>query len=172
MVTVATATQRVTWEKLPEDYLLPDDPVDHIDQPTLAVSLIESLGIAGKLNKQTLSSSNYGICATLDGKITLKAPDWFFVPQITVSEAEVFRSYTPHLQGEIPLIILEFVFDANETEYSTKPSYPPGKWFFYEQILQVPYYGLFEPDTGNFELYRLSQVTQRYEWQKPDENQR
>lgn len=84
----------------------------------------------------------------------------------------MFRSYTPHLQGEIPLIILEFVFDANETEYSTKPSYPPGKWFFYEQILQVPYYGLFEPDTGNFELYRLSQVTQRYEWQKPDENQR
>lgn len=53
MVTVATATQRVTWEKLPEDYLLPDDPVDHIDQPALAVSLIESLGIAGKLNKQT-----------------------------------------------------------------------------------------------------------------------
>ncbi|NJL02316.1 MAG: Uma2 family endonuclease, partial [Spirulinaceae cyanobacterium SM2_1_0] len=30
---------KVTWQKLPDDYVLPDDPVDNINQPPLAAAL-------------------------------------------------------------------------------------------------------------------------------------
>ena len=36
---IMLATQpnyKITWEKLPDDFVLPDDPVDGINQPTLA----------------------------------------------------------------------------------------------------------------------------------------
>ncbi|MEO1126326.1 MAG: hypothetical protein AAFW84_13100 [Cyanobacteria bacterium J06635_15] len=37
----------VTWEALPADYLLPDDPVENIQQPVLATALTDALGAAG-----------------------------------------------------------------------------------------------------------------------------
>jgi len=146
---------KVTWEKLPADYLLPDDPVDNITQPMLAIALTESLAQAGKLSETTLTPTNYGICASVDGQIVVKAPDWSFIPHITVPRAEVERSYTPHLQGAIPDIVMEFLSHKDGEEYSIKPSYPPGKWYFYERILQVPNYVIFEPESGGMELYRL-----------------
>jgi len=38
---------KVTWEKLHDDFILPDDPVDNNLQPLLAESLRESLELAG-----------------------------------------------------------------------------------------------------------------------------
>jgi Uma2 family endonuclease len=32
--------------------------------------------------------------------------------------------------------------------------YPPGKWFFYERVLGVPNYIIFEPDTEELEVYQ------------------
>ena len=151
---VSTATQ-VTWEKLPDDFVLPDEPVDNINQPALAASLTESLAIARKIPPNALTTTNYGICATLNGKIVVKAPDWAYIPSIRVPREEVERSYTPRLQGDIPAIVMEFLSDTPGSEYSSKPTYPPGKWFFYEQILQVPNYVIFEPTTGELEVYQL-----------------
>jgi hypothetical protein len=82
----------------------------------------------------------------------VKAPDWGYVPAIRVSREEVTRSYTPRLQGDIPVIVMEFISDTEGGEYSSKPTYPPGKWFFYEQILQVANYAIFEPSTGVLEF--------------------
>ncbi|WP_448564723.1 hypothetical protein [Trichothermofontia sp.] len=62
-------------------------------------------------------------------------------------------SYTPHLQGDIPAIVLELLSDTDGREYSAPQTYPPGKFFFYEQILQVPNYGIFDSATGKLELY-------------------
>ncbi|WP_016950685.1 Uma2 family endonuclease [Anabaena sp. PCC 7108] len=169
-----TATQafQVTWEKLPDDYILPDDPVDNIYQPALAASLTESLDLSGKLATNCLTPTNYGICATLNGKFVVKAPDWAYIPQINVNRQEVFRSYTPQLQGDIPVIVMEFISDPDGTEYSSKPTYPPGKWFFYESILKVPNYIIFEPDSGELEVYRLDNTSEKYKIQTPNENQR
>ncbi|MEH1890138.1 MAG: hypothetical protein V7K92_12025 [Nostoc sp.] len=36
----------VTWEKLPDDFSLPDEPVDNISQPAIAFALTESLELA------------------------------------------------------------------------------------------------------------------------------
>jgi Putative restriction endonuclease len=149
-------TYKIAWEKLPDDFVLPNDPVDNINQPALAAALTESLQIAGKLPETALTPTNYGICATVNNKVVVKAPDWAYIPNIIVSRSEVVRSYTPHLQGDIPAIALEFLSDTDGGEYSVKETFPPGKFFFYEQILQVPNYGIFDPDTGTLELYRFN----------------
>ncbi|MBD2069487.1 Uma2 family endonuclease [Leptolyngbya sp. FACHB-671] len=162
---------QVTWEKLPDDYVLDDEPVDNINQPSLAAALTESLELAGKLPGSALTTTNYGICATLNGRIVIKAPDWGYVASIRVPREEVVRSYTPNLQGDIPAIVMEFLSDTEGTEYSVKPTYPPGKWFFYEQILQVPNYVIFEPNSGALEVYKLDD-SMRYKLQSLESGDR
>ncbi len=164
-------TYTITWEKLPDNFVLPDDPVDNINQPALAAALTESLQLAGKLPETALTPTHYGICATVNNKIVIKAPDWAYIPQISVARSAVVRSYTPRLQGEIPALVLEFLSDTEGGEYSVKETYPPGKFFFYEQILQVPNYGIFEPETGNLELYRLNDE-KRYKLESGNEQGR
>lgn len=166
---ITTANYTITWEKLPDDFLLPDEPVDNIDQPLLAAALSESLEQAGLLREDILIGTNYGICATLDGKIVVKAPDWMYVPHIRVTPEEIRRSYTPNLQGEVPAIVFEFLSETEGGEYSIKPTYPPGKWFFYERVLQVPQYVIFEPQTGLLEVYQLDKEG-RYQLQQPNDN--
>lgn len=153
MITTSVPLE-IKWEKLPEDYILPDDPVDNINQPLLAESLSESLELAERIAENVLTGTNYGICATVNGKMVVKAPDWFYVPSIRVPREEIDRSYTPQLQGDVPAIVMEFLSETEGTEYSTKPTYPPGKWFFYEQVLRVPTYAIFNLAEGILEVYR------------------
>ncbi|MCS6814066.1 MAG: Uma2 family endonuclease [Cyanobacteria bacterium] len=161
----------VTWEPLPEDFRLPNDPVDNTGQPLLAGALHESLELAGLIQPHMLIATNFGLCATLNGKFTVKAPDWVYVPNVMPLEAGVDRkSYTPHLEGDLPVIVMEFLSDEDGEEYSSKQTYPPGKWFFYEQILQVPYYAIFEPISSALELYVLAEG--RYQFKASDENDR
>jgi Uma2 family endonuclease len=161
----------VTWEKLPDDYVLDDEPVDNINQPSLAAALTESLELAGKLPANTLATTNYGICATLNNRLVIKAPDWGYVASIRVPREEVIRSYTPNLQGDVPTIVMEFLSDTDGSEYSVKPTYPPGKWFFYERILQVPNYAIFEPNSGALEVYKLDNSV-RYQLRSPETGDR
>ncbi|MEO0532964.1 MAG: hypothetical protein AAF215_03765 [Cyanobacteria bacterium P01_A01_bin.123] len=37
----------ITWEALPADYVLPDNPVENIQQPALAAALTDALEAAG-----------------------------------------------------------------------------------------------------------------------------
>jgi hypothetical protein len=85
----------------------------------------------------------------------VKAPDWSFIPQITVPRAAIERSYTPHLQGSVPAIVMEFLSETEGDEFSVRRSNPMGKWFFYERILRVPNYAIFEPKSGGLEVYAL-----------------
>ena len=167
----SATTYEITWEKLPDDFVLDDERVDNVNQPPLAAALTESLELAGRLPTNALTMTNYGICATLNNHFVVKAPDWAFVPSIRVSREEVKRSYTPRLQGDIPVIVMEFLSDTEGKEYSSKPTYPPGKWFYYEQVLKVPNYAIFEPDRGVLEVYRLDNLG-RYQLQTPDLNNR
>ncbi len=159
----------ISWEALPDDFRLEDEPVENNCQPLLAGALRESLEIVGFIQPKMLIASNFGLCATLDGEFTAKAPDWVYVDSVN----EVLnnrRSYTPNLEGNIPGVVMEFLSETQGEEYSAKPTYPPGKWFFYEQILQVPVYVIFDPDGGLLEYYKLE--NERYKLEQPDENGR
>lgn len=167
----STTHYQITWKKLPDDFVLDNEPVDNINQPSLAAALTESLQTNDKLPANALTTTNYGICATVNQKMVVKAPDWAYIPNIRVGREEVKRSYTPQLQGDIPAIVMEFLSDTEGSEYSNKPTYPPGKWFFYERVLQVPNYVIFEPDAGDLEIYQLDD-SGRYQLQDPDVNNR
>ena len=91
----------ITWEKLPADFILPDDPVDNLLQPLLAAALRESLELAGLIVESMIVATNFGICATVGDKTVVKAPDWVFVPAVEpANRGEIRRSYTPH--AELP----------------------------------------------------------------------
>ena len=167
-MTVSTADLKITWEKLPDDFILDEEPVENIDQPLLAATLREILEIAGLILTGILVAPNMGICATLNGKLVIKAPDWFYARNVQpLSSQEIRRSYTPNLEGDIPAIVMEFLSASPNDEYSSKQTYPPGKWYFYEQILRVPVYALFEPAAGVLEVYHLDS-SGKYEVQPPD----
>jgi hypothetical protein len=165
------ALPQVTWNKLPEDFILSEDPVDNNLQPLLAEALRESLELAGLFFESMLIATNFGICATVADKTVVKAPDWVYIPEVKPHpESIIRRSYTPNVEGDRPLIALEFISETEGTEYSINPHYPYGEWYFYERILQVPLYGIFHPQTGELDLFRL--VDGKYESQSPDENKR
>ena len=159
----------ITWESLPDDFQLEDEPVDNTGQPLLAGALRESLEISGFIQPEMLIASNFALCATINEQFVAKAPDWLYIAAVKEILPDR-QSYTPNLEGEIPAIVIEFLSDKDGSEYSFKRTYPPGKWFFYEQILQVPIYVIFDPDGGLLEYYQLE--AGRYELKQPDENGR
>ncbi|MDY6803645.1 MAG: DUF4351 domain-containing protein [Cyanobacteriota bacterium] len=161
----------IEWEKLPDDFKLPDDPVENINHPLLASALREILEIAGLIGPTALIVSNFAICATVNKKTVVKAPDWCYVPNVLpVPSPFMRRSYTPNLEGDIPAVVMEFISDTEQGEYSVKPTYPYGKWFFYERIVRVPIYVIFEQAEGRLEVHDLADG--RYELRQPDANGR
>lgn len=59
----------VSWEALPADFILPDDPVENIQQPPLAAALTDALGANGRIQPQMLIGSNFGLVATINKKM-------------------------------------------------------------------------------------------------------
>ncbi len=151
----------VTWESLPADFVLPDDPVENIQQPPLAAALTDALGAAGLIQPQMLIGSNFGLVATVNKKIVVKAPDWFYIPQVhPVAEEVIRRSYTPYLEGDPVAVVMEFLSQEEGGELSVRSTPPYGKLYFYEQILQVPTYVTYDPYELSLEVRCLQD--QRY----------
>jgi Uma2 family endonuclease len=143
----------VTWEALPTDFLLPDDPVENIQQPPLAAALTDALGAAGRIQPEMLIGSNFGLVATVNKKIVVKAPDWLYVPQVhPVAEGTIRRSYTPNLEGASVAVVMEFLSEAEGGELSVRSTPPYGKLHFYERILQVPTYVTYDPYEPSLEV--------------------
>ncbi|HBB32804.1 MAG TPA: hypothetical protein DDZ80_10585 [Cyanobacteria bacterium UBA8803] len=159
----------IQWERLPDNFELPDDPVESTNHPLLASALRELLSLGGLITPQMLIGGNLGICVKVNDKIVLKAPDWFYVPNLNADVQGVdLKSYTPNTDGDIPAIVMEFLSDADGGEYSAKSTYPYGKWYFYERILQVPVYVIFDPRDGTLEVHEL--IGGRYELQPLNDN--
>lgn len=159
----------ITWEACGSDFRLEDEPADNIGQPKVAAALSEILELLDFIKSNMLIASNFGLCATLNGKLVIKAPDWLYIPSV-LQILPNRKSYTPHLDGDVPAIVIEFLSETDGGEYSSKRSQPLGKWFFYEQVLQVPIYVIFDPDGGLLEFHELENG--RYELKQPDENGR
>lgn len=167
----AQPTFTIRWEPLPEDFKLDDEPVENVGQPLIAGALRESLELVGSIQPEMLIASNLGICATMNDNLVIKAPDWMYVARVEPFPASTDRrSYTPHLEGDVPQVVMEFLSETEGSEYSSKQTFPPGKWFFYEQILQIPIYVIFNPAQGSLEVYQRQ--GDRYQLGSPSDNQR
>ena len=136
----------VTWVALPDDFVLPDDPVDNIQQPHLAAALNDALGTAGRIQPDMIIATDFGVVAMVNQETVIEAPDWVYIPHVLpVPNAGSRRSYTPNLQGDLVAVVMEFLSETEGTEYFIRSSPPYGKMYFYETILQVPTYIIFDP---------------------------
>ena len=161
----------ITWTALPADYILPDDPVENIQQPLLAAALTDALGAAKFIQPEMLIGSNFGLVATINKKIVVKAPDWFYVPQVQpVKEGVIRRSYTPNLEGEPIAVVMEFLSEMEYGELSIRSTPPYGKLYFYEQILKVPTYVTYDPYELSLEVRMLEDG--KYKLESANENKR
>ncbi|WP_008308301.1 Uma2 family endonuclease [Leptolyngbya sp. PCC 6406] len=157
----------ITWPPLPDDFKLLDEPVENIQQPPLAAALTDALGAAHRIRPEMLIGSNFGLVAGVDNETVVKAPDWFYVPRANPApETEVRRSYTPSLEGDSVAVVMEFLSADDNGELSIRALPPYGKLYFYEQILQVPVYVIYEPTGGRLEVRHLQGG--RYELQPAD----
>lgn len=161
----------ISYPQLPADFLLPDHPVENTDQPSLAAALRQPLTAKPNLMQDALVVSNFALCAAIQGQIICKAPDWMYVrPVKPWQSSQVRRSYTPNTEGVIPQVVMEFLSATYSEEYSVEFTAGVGKWFFYEQVIQVPRYIIFRPDTGRIEVYAIE--SGRYQVQTPEESGR
>lgn len=161
----------ISYPLLPEDFPLPDDPVENTDQPLLAAALRQPLTAFPDLVQNALVVSNFALCAAIEQRIICKAPDWMYVRPVKPWQLpQPRRSYTPNTEGTVPQVVMEFLSATYGEEYSVEFTEGVGKWFFYEQVIQVPRYVIFRPDTGRIEVYALE--SGRYQLESPNASAR
>jgi hypothetical protein len=120
--------------------------METIHQPPLAAALTDALGAAQRIRPEMLIDFNFGLVAGVDGETVVKTPDWLYVPHVHPLPEGVMRcSYTPGLEGGPVAAVMEFLSAADNGELSIRAIAPYGKLYFYEQILQLPVYVIYEP---------------------------
>jgi Uma2 family endonuclease len=97
-----------------------------------------------------------------------EAPDWFYVPNVPANIDGFRRSYVLWREHMAPFIALEFASGNGEEERDRTPlavtaegTTKPGKFWVYEKIIRIPYYGIYEIKTGNLEVYHLIDLVYR-----------
>lgn len=96
----------------------------------------------------------------------VKAPDWFFVPEVPrLLDGQMRRSYVFWREGVAPLLILEFISGHGDEERDRTPQ--EGKFWIYENRIRASYYGIYDPNNRTLEMYDLRQ--RQYERRDADE---
>lgn len=82
------------------------------------------------------------------------SPDWFYVPDVPpVLGGRPRRSYVMWQEFIAPLVALEIVSGDGSEERDQTPW--EGKFWIYERVLRIPFYGIFEADPGKVEVHHL-----------------
>jgi Uma2 family endonuclease len=91
-----------------------------------------------------------------------EAPDWFYVGNVPPTlNGQIRRSYVLRREYIPPLIALEFASGDGSEERDATPlsvdsdggKIKPGKFWVYERIIHIAYYGIYEINTGKLEVY-------------------
>ena len=91
-----------------------------------------------------------------------ETPDWFYVPNVPPKlDGKIRRSYVLWREHFAPMIALEFASGDGEEERDRTPLSlstegvvtKPGKFWVYEQIIRIPFYGIYEINNGYLEVY-------------------
>lgn len=105
-----------------------------------------------------------------------EAPDWFYVPRVPARvDGQIRRSYVLWREFITPTIVLEFASGNGSEERDTTPLsrsaegeiIRPGKFWIYEQVMRIPYYGIYQITNGTLEVYHLVDTT--YERMTPND---
>ena len=168
----------VAWPLLADDFQLPNDFGADDTQPLIAAALRQPLTEIPELIQDALILSHFPICAQIslssskdEKRIICKAPDLMYVKPVNPKKnSPIRRTYTPHREGGVPQIVMEFLSETYEEEYSIELMNRVGKWLFYEQIIEIPRYIIFRIITGELDVYVLE--SERYKEKHPDENGR
>ena len=94
-----------------------------------------------------------------------EAPDWFYVPNVPPQlDGKIRRSYVLWREHIAPFIALEFASgNGDEERDRTPPRNPsseevvqkPGKFWVYEQVMRIPFYGIYEINNEKLEVYHF-----------------
>lgn len=111
-----------------------------------------------------------------------EAPDWFFVAGVPPKlDGIVRRSYVVWREFIAPTIALEFASGDGSEERDWASAQPsdrtplsrsngttrPGKFWVYERIINIPFYSIYEINSGRLEVYHL--VEGSYQIMTPNE---
>jgi Uma2 family endonuclease len=84
----------------------------------------------------------------------VKAPDWFFVPEVPrLLDGQMRRSYVLWQEGVSPLLVLEYVSGDGAEERDRTPD--EGKFWVCENRVRAGYYGVYDPNAAALEVYAL-----------------
>ncbi|MDJ1169646.1 Uma2 family endonuclease [Roseofilum sp. BLCC_M154] len=163
---------------LPTMYDLPSEEVGESGLPDLFHPLqSEFLRLtfqpATYPSEQVLAAMDLNIYYDPNNTRRYKRPDWFGVVGVPYFEEEqgLRLSYVIWQEGVNPFIVVELLSastqkeDLGETE--PEPDKPPTKWQVYEEILQVPYYVVYDLDNTAFRAFH-HQGGRYQELQVPD----
>ncbi len=79
-------------------------------------------------------------------------PDWFYVPDVPPTlDGHYRRSYVMWKELVAPLIVLEFA-SGNGSEERDRTPYS-GKFWVYETVIRPIYYGIYQVEPGEIEMY-------------------
>ena len=93
-----------------------------------------------------------------------EGPDWFYVPNVPPNiDSQIRRSYVLWREHLAPLIALEFASGNGDEERDRTPLSRTdegvvtkhGKFWVYERVMRIPYYGIYQVNNGRLEVYRL-----------------
>lgn len=97
-----------------------------------------------------------------------EAPDWFYVPNVPpLLNGKIRRSYVLWKEIVSPLIALESASGNGSEERDKTPLLrtdrgeviKPGKFWVYENAINIPYYGIYEIASDRLEVYHLVEGT-------------
>lgn len=106
-----------------------------------------------------------------------EAPDWFYVPNVPpLLDGQFRRSYVLWQEPIAPLVAIELASGNGDEEKDQTPlaringRIKPGKFWVYEQVMRIAYYGIFIISSGTLEMYHWNNG--RYELLTPNEQER
>ncbi|WP_445634753.1 Putative restriction endonuclease domain-containing protein [Nostoc sp. DSM 114161] len=130
------------WQEHPQSILLTDSITPVLKQlhPDGQYCIGQDLGIYWRLTDPLEKGA--------------EAPDWFYVANVPpLLDGLTRRSYVLWREFIAPLIVLEFVSGNGDEERDITPW--KGKFWIYEQVIRPPFYGIYEANKANLEVYHL-----------------
>ncbi|WP_204104434.1 MULTISPECIES: Uma2 family endonuclease [Spirulina sp. CCY15215] len=90
-----------------------------------------------------------------------KRPDWFGVVGVSqlYEEQDLRLSYVIWQEGVNPFIVVELLSPSTQAQdlgqVASDPDGKPTKWEVYEEILQIPYYVVYDREQNYFRVFHL-----------------